>query len=224
MGVLGKFRPPEERPARAVESSRGRAAASRRRSNGLKDFLWLMPEASEGRLLDLGPVAQSTVAFFVDRGFRVSVEDVVQARAELDAELKSERRKDPSTEPPDPAAVVARFLDANLRFEPESFHGVLAWDILDFLETELLEPAVVRLYELLAPGGVLLAAFHDSAEIEPVHYRVCDTETVDLLPMPRPQTVRHVFQNREILALFSGFRSSRTYVGRDHLREALFLK
>jgi hypothetical protein len=224
MGVLGKLRPPEERKAGVVDSPRVATTVSQRRSNGLKDFLWLMPEAAEPRLLDLGPVAQSTISFFTDRGFRVSIEDLVRSRAEFDAEVESERRKNPPAEPPGPAALAARFLAANLRFEAEAFHGILAWDAFDFLETEMLEPLVARLYELVAPGGVLLAAFHDSAEVESVQYRVRDTETVDLVPSRHPQLIRRVFQNREILALFAGFRSSRTYVGRDHLREALFLK
>jgi hypothetical protein len=33
-----------------------------------------------------------------------------------------------------------------------------------------------------------------------------------------------VFQNREILDIFSEFRTSKTFVGRDQVREALFLK
>lgn len=224
MGVLGKLRLPDERPAGAAQSPRGATAAATRRSNGLKDFLWLMPEAEQGRLLDLGQVAQSTIEFFIDRGFNISVEDLVRSRAEFQLEIESERRKNPSAEPPDPAALAARFLMENLRFAPESFHGVLAWDVFDFLETEMLEPLAARLHELLAPGGVLLAAFHDSAEVNPVRYRVLDPETVGIVSAPQPRAIQHVFQNREILALFSGFRSSRTYVGRDHLREALFLK
>jgi hypothetical protein len=225
MGVLGKLRPPEERKAGVVESSRHVAmTTSQRRSNGLKDFLWLMPEAAEPRLLDLGSAAQSTISFFIDRGFNISIADLVRSHAEFESVVESERRKNPSDEPPDPAALAERFLAASLKFEAESFHGILAWDAFDFLENEMLEPLVARLYELLAPGGVLLAAFHDSAEVEPVQYRVRDTETVDLVPARYPQTIRRVFQNREILALFAGFRSSRTYVGRDHLREALFLK
>jgi hypothetical protein len=33
-----------------------------------------------------------------------------------------------------------------------------------------------------------------------------------------------IFQNREILDIFGKFRSSKTFVGRDQVREALFLK
>src|SRR5579884_2920757 len=161
MNVLGKLRLPEGRQAGPVDSPRLAAAPSQRRSNGLKDFLWLMPEAAEGRLLDLGPVAQSTVSFFIDRGFRVSIEDLGRSSDDFEAEIARERGNDPSAEPPDPSVLAAKFLERNLRFEPESFHGVLAWDIFDYLEAELLHPLAARLHELLAPGGVLLAAFHD---------------------------------------------------------------
>jgi hypothetical protein len=223
MDVLGKLRTSDERPGRSADSSR-LGAVSVRRSNGLKDFLWLMPEVEQGRLLDLGPVAQSTVMFFTDRGFRVTTEDVVRSWDDFEAGWKREHAGSDPAEPPDPAEIAAAFLESNLRFEPESFHGILAWDACDYLETELLAPLVARLHELVAPSGVLLAAFHDAMEVEPVNYRVRDNETVDLVPARRQQPIRRVFQNREILALFAGFRSSRTYVGRDHLREALFLK
>jgi hypothetical protein len=34
----------------------------------------------------------------------------------------------------------------------------------------------------------------------------------------------HVYQNREILNLFGRFHSSKTFVGRDQIREGLFIK
>ncbi|HVB33972.1 MAG TPA: class I SAM-dependent methyltransferase [Patescibacteria group bacterium] len=183
-----------------------------------------MPEQPQGRLLDLGPVAQSTVTFFTDRGFRVSTEDLVRGWTEWLAESEAERKRSGASEPPDPSPLATGFLAASIRFAPETFHGVLAWDAFDFLPPEMLDILASRLHELLVPGGVLLAVFHDAADIEPVHYRVRDNETVEMLPAMRAEKISRVFQNREILSLFSAFRSSRTYVGRDHLREALFLK
>jgi hypothetical protein len=224
MDVLGKLRSPDERSAGAAQATRAAAQPAVRHSNGLKDFLWLMPNEPPGRLLDLGPVSQATVSFFTERGFRVSTEDLIRCWDEFEAERKSRTEESGDAEPPDPAALAAEYLQANLLFEPESFQGILAWDVFDFLETELLEPLVARLHEMLVPGGVLLAAFHDATAADVFHYRVRDGETLELVPARRPQMVRRVFQNREILALFSGFRSSRTFVGRDHLREALFLK
>ncbi len=167
--------------------------------------------------------------------------------AEFESEQKSKPERSGSAEPPSPgqanrrgpapsgdrvspegerspAELAAAFLQQNLDFGLESFHGILAWDVFDFLEAELLGPLAARLYKVLAPGGVLLAAFHDSMEIEPMSFRVRDHETLDLVPARHRQPIRRALQNREILALFSEFRSSRTYVGRDHLREALFLK
>src|SRR5271155_707060 len=47
-------------------------------SNGLKEFLWLISDVPHGRVLDLGPVWQSTVSFFVDKGYRVSTEDLLR--------------------------------------------------------------------------------------------------------------------------------------------------
>lgn len=224
MSVLGRLRSSDERPTGAVESPREASAANSRRSNGLKDFLWLMPEVPQGRLLDLGPVAQSTVTFFTDRGFRVSTEDLVRSWTDWQAEREAERKASEQTEPLDLSLLVPEFLTASIQYEPETFHGILAWDVFDYLPNELLDPLAARLHALLASGGVLLAVFHDTAEIEPAYYRVHDNENVDLIPARQSPKVSRVFQNREILALFSGFRSSRTYVGRDHLREALFLR
>lgn len=224
MNVLGKLRSPEEQSAGAAQATRSAAQPVVRHSNGLKDFLWLMPNDPPGRVLDLGPVSQATVWFFTERGFRVSTEDLVHCWDEFEAGRESCAEESGDAEPPDPATLAAEYLRSNLLFEPESFQGILAWDVFDFLESGLLEPLVARLHEMLAPGGVLLAAFHDATATDVFHFRVRDGETLEMVPSRRPQSVRRVFQNREILALFSAFRSSRTFVGRDHLREALFLK
>lgn len=224
MSVLGRLRSPDERSAGPIQSSREVSNPNARRSNGLKDFLWLMPEQPRGRLLDLGPVAQSTVTFFTDRGFRISTEDLVRGWMEWQAHREAEHKANGSAEPADPSLLASEFLAASLRYDPETFHGILAWDVFDFLPSELLAPLAARLHSLLAAGGVLLAVFHDTAEIEPSNYRVRDSESVDMTRAVKSPKVAQIFQNREILSLFSGFRSSRTYVGRDHLREALFLK
>jgi hypothetical protein len=101
---------------------------------------------------------------------------------------------------------------------------VLAWDLLDYFDAELLPRAMERMYSLLQPSGIILAMFH-SRPAERFHrYRIVDTQTIEMLPAPTVAVHAHVFQNREILDLFGKFRSSKTFVGRDQLREALFLK
>src|SRR6266851_1069762 len=61
-------------PARAPDPRE-----STRVSNGLKEFLWNLDGLGRGTLLDLGPAWQTTLSFFIERGFRVSSEDILRA-------------------------------------------------------------------------------------------------------------------------------------------------
>src|SRR5271156_6538426 len=47
-------------------------------SNGLKELLWNLDGLGRGTLLDLGPAWQTTLSFFIERGFRVSSEDILR--------------------------------------------------------------------------------------------------------------------------------------------------
>src|SRR5579863_4319997 len=62
--VAGTNRPPEPQ-----ETTRG--------SNGLKEFLWNLDGLGRGTLLDLGPAWQTTLTFFIERGFRVTSDDIL---------------------------------------------------------------------------------------------------------------------------------------------------
>jgi hypothetical protein len=55
------------------------ASANMRVSNGLKEFLWLISDNGQGKILDLGAVFQSTVMFFIEKGFRLSTEDLLRS-------------------------------------------------------------------------------------------------------------------------------------------------
>jgi hypothetical protein len=53
---------------------------------------------------------------------------------------------------------------------------------------------------------------------------VLDAENLELVGANCSLTPQRVYQNREIQDMFSRFRSSKTYVGRDQVREGLFIK
>ncbi len=55
-------------------------------------------------------------------------------------------------------------------------------------------------------------------------YRVADSNTLQVLSTPPLCTAQKVFQNREIQDLFSRFRTMKSFVSRDQLRETLFIK
>ena len=234
MNWMAKARPAASSSSAGVAPSKPgpRAAAAPvsnnvRVSNGLKEFLWLISDVPQGRILDLGPVWQSTVSFFVDKGYRVSTEDLLRTWKDFLTTEEEGFRATPvgaDSQRISPSLLADKFLENALQYPERSFHGVLAWDLLDYFDTEVAPRLMARLSQVLHPGGAMLAMFH-SRPAERFHrYRVVDSQTVELLPAPTIAVHAHVFQNREILGLFGEFRSSKTFVGRDQVREGLFLK
>src|SRR5438128_11477016 len=67
---------------------------STRVSNGLKEFLWNLDGLGRGTLLDLGPGWQTTLSFFIERGFRVSSEDILRGWKALLMEEEARLRED----------------------------------------------------------------------------------------------------------------------------------
>lgn len=219
----------------AVPASTGVAVApaadgTARQSNGLKDFLWLTSDFRGGNLLDLGRVAQSTVNFFAERGFKVYTEDVLASWKDHMEQEEARLRKtaganSPEEEPEfNPAAITERFLKANLDYPHGTFHAVLLWDVLDYFETVQQPVVVERVAALLKPGGVVLGMFHSRRPEAFYRYRVVGAESIEMVSVPPLLAHAHVFQNRDLMNLFRGFRSSKTFVGRDQIREAVFLR
>ncbi|HYA97454.1 MAG TPA: class I SAM-dependent methyltransferase [Methylomirabilota bacterium] len=205
-----------------------KAAESSRTSNGLKEFLWNLDGLGHGKLLDLGPAWQTTLSFFIERGFRVSSEDLLRAWKEF---LQSEEQNlqmalGGSVEALDMTAEgrAARFLAGNLRYSPAWFDAILLWDVLDYLEPIVARRVVEQLTELLRPGGVVLAMFHSRRPEQFHRYRVADSMTLQMLPGTEGFQSQRIYQNREIQELFRVYRTMKSFVGRDQLREVLFIK
>jgi hypothetical protein len=196
-------------------------------SNGLKEFLWNLDGLGRGTLLDLGPAWQTTLSFFIERGFRVSSEDILHAwkgfLAEEELRLQEAGRNHDSVDMT-PNGRAARFLESNLQYSPSSFDAVLLWDLLDYLEPALGKQVITCLTDLLRPGGVVFAMFHSKKPEGFQRYRVADSNTLQVLSTPPLCPAQKVFQNREIQDLFSRFRTMKSFVGRDQLRETLFIK
>jgi hypothetical protein len=196
-----------------------------RGSNSLKDFLWHLNGIGRGNLLDLGPVWQSTVSFFIERGFKVSTEDVLTGWKQF----SQEEEKRQSTLPADAERVtraeLARvFLETSLQYAPGSFDAVLAWDVLDYLEDDTMKLVAERLRSVVREGGVILAMFHSKRPQQFQRYRILDEKTLEMVSSSSIFPMARVFQNREISDLFARFHTSKTYLGRDQLREGLFVK
>jgi hypothetical protein len=196
-------------------------------SNGLKEFLWNLDGLGRGTLLDLGPAWQTTLNFFIERGFRVTSDDILRDWADFhQGELAS--RKEAST-PEEyaertPEAMGKRFLEQNLQYGTGAFDALLLWDSLDYLEPALVKQLVPYLTEMIRPGGVVLGMFHSKKPEGFQRYRVMDTNTLQVLHTKAILPAQKPLQNREIQELFGRFRTMKSFVGRDQLRESLFIK
>jgi SAM-dependent methyltransferase len=215
-------------PMSAVGAGRApESPESTRVSNGLKEFLWNLDGLGRGTLLDLGPAWQTTLTFFIERGFRVSSEDILrgwkaflieeEARLRNDAEAREKLDMTPN-------GRATRFMAENLQYPRASFDAVLLWDLLDYLEPMLVKQIVANLTELLRPGGVILAMFHSKKPEGFQRYRVADSHTLQVISSAVICPAQKVYQNREIQDLFARYRTTKSFVGRDQLRETLFIK
>ena len=177
--------------------------------------------------MDLGAVSQATVTYFIERNFKVYTEDLLAAWGAF-LEQDSQRAATPvaGSDQPDtsPAARAERFLGSNLRYPADSFDAVLLWDVLDYMDREAAQRFLLRITSMIREGGAVLAIFHTRPPEQFQRYRVLDACNLQLVPVPTLVQPRHVYNNREIQELFEKFRTSKTFVGRDQLREGVFVK
>jgi len=216
VAAVGTNRPPEPQ-----ETTRG--------SNGLKEFLWNLDGLGRGTLLDLGPAWQTTLTFFIERGFRVTSDDILRDWSQFlaEEEVKAKAKENVTAEDyaeRAPEARAKRFLEENLQYPTASFDALLLWDVLDYLEPSLAKLMIAQLTDLLRPGGVVFAMFHSKKPAGFQRYRVADTTTLQVLSAKTIFPAQKVYQNREIQDLFGRFRTMKSFVGRDQLRETLFIK
>lgn len=196
-------------------------------SNGLKQLLWNLDGLGRGTLLDLGPAWQTTLSFFIERGFRVSSEDILRGwKAFLDEEEGRLRQDGSLRDSLDmtPHGRARRFLEGSLQYPKGSFDAILLWDILDYLEPTLAKELVAGLTELLRGGGAVFAMFHSKKPDSFQRYRVADSNTLQVVSSVVICPAQKVYQNREIQDLFLRYRTVKSFVGRDQLRETLFIK
>lgn len=214
-------------PIAAVGSPRmPEAPGTTRISNGLKELLWNLDGLGRGTLLDLGPASQTTLSFFIERGFRVSSEDILREWKDFLAEEEKRLKEADPTDNLDMTATgrANRFLAENFQYPRATFDAVLMWDLLDYLEPALAKQTVINLTELLRPGGAVFALFHSKKPEGFQRYRIADSSSLQIVASPVLCPAQKAYQNREIQDLFSRFRTVKSFVSRDQLRETLFIK
>jgi len=185
--------------AGSPSATSGVAPRGGRQSNGLKEFLWQLEGIGHGHLLDLGPARQTTITFFIERGFKVYTEDLLATwQYFLEEDLLQAKKLPAGADKSEmtPEARAKRFLDTTLLYPNDTFDAVLLWDTMDYLDSDLMTKLAARITSLVRDGGVVFAMFHQRKPIIFHRYRVLDAQSLELIPASCPFQPQRVFQNR----------------------------
>ena len=130
----------------AVELGLGTGEA---RISGSLDWLWARLRDKPGpRVLDCGPVRESTVNVLVERGAKLYVADLLSLVRRTNGSLWDYTGKVPLFR-------TDRLLSELPMIPPGSLSIALCWQLLDLLPREALVDVVHRIYSYLEPSGVL---------------------------------------------------------------------
>lgn len=217
-GILrGAGRLPPAAPVSGIPSDRPRAAMAQPAadraaypSQNLKRLVSLLASADRPQLLDIGRLSDRNIEWFINKGFRVFVDDQFRCLPPP-APVKGAK-----TPPPPPPAL------APLAYPDERFDVVVAWDLYDYLVPSQAQAFTADLRRILKPRGLLLAFFHfdRKAAARHIRYRVLQEDRLEYLPVTAPQN-RRVYENNEIQALFSEFDFVNSCFLANQVREIL---
>ncbi|MEO8736226.1 MAG: class I SAM-dependent methyltransferase [Edaphobacter sp.] len=186
-----------------------------RHSSGWKELLKHLSTQESLRVLDIGPTSSTNINYITSLGHSIYMANLVEEAAKPEWIVPGEQGE-PS------GFNVDGFLAANLNFSGRIFDVVILWDTADYLPEPLLSPVFARIHEVLQPGGLMLAFFHATAAPDTSFNRYHLTDT-DAIEMQRAGNypLLHIYSNRKIENMLSGFSNYRFFLAKDSLREVI---
>ena len=176
-------------------------------SNVIRLFIDGLERQQEGQVLDIGPVCSENINFLAQHVMRLYVCDMF-------LQLDQERRKDL------PISSLWQHLD----YPPQSFDGILLWDLIDHLEDREVNRIVELCLKMLRPGGLLMVFVPGEQAAQTVinSFVIGDGFRLDLRPQPHLDLPFHMRQNREVLSLLAPFTLVKSFIYHNGLRQFLF--
>jgi hypothetical protein len=191
-----------------------------RHSSGWGQLLDRMRSEESLRVLDIGPTSSTNINFITGLGHSIYLANLVEDAAKREWIVAQE---DGSAGQFD----VERFLAAHLNFSGRGFDLVLFWDTADYLPEELLVPVLARIHEVMAPGGQLLALFHQATgrsrpgeKVDFCRYHLTDTNKLDVQRAGEYPLLNN-YTNRQIERLLESFKGFHFFLGKDNVREVV---
>jgi len=175
-------------------------------SRMLKMYFENLYRSSTAQVLDLGPVCQENIIYFAQRVQRFHVCD-------LFLRLNRNRRKGLSTQK----------VRDDLDYAPGSFDGINLWDFIDHLKADEIGRLVNRCQILLKPGGMMTVTSFEKQWAPPQTHAfiIKDGYQVTFRLQDHLDLPRHYHSNRIMTAVFSEFRTVKSFIYRNGVREFL---
>jgi hypothetical protein len=185
-------------------------------TKALRKFLATLGTRDAPVLLDLGPVVGSNLNFFGESlGCKVFIEDLY---ADIERHMRAGK-----------GAELPAFLDTRLTQPAGSVDGILAWDLIDYLDVAAAQALANALTRIMRVDAALLGFFNATPpkSDQPPRYTkfiVMDETSLRHRPYVATRGRQRVLQNRDIIKLFEGLRVSDSFLLQTNLREILFRK
>lgn len=178
-------------------------------SNVLQLFIEGLDGHPTAQVLDLGPVCQENIRFFARRVKRLYVCDMF---------IRLERCLGKG----DPVDRIWHELD----YPPESFDGILIWELADRLDDGEVRALVKLCYTMLKPGGmaVVLVLGGQSARLGVNSFVIGQDFKVRLRSQYHLQLPIRSRQNRDILAMMTPLKPAKSFICRLGFMEFLFIR
>jgi cyclopropane fatty-acyl-phospholipid synthase-like methyltransferase len=176
-------------------------------SNALKLFMKHLDQQPQSRLLDVGPVCQENIRFFARR---VSKHYVCDMFIRLDRNIRKG----------DSVYKIWNELD----YHPESFDGILVWELADRLDEQGVNRLVTLCHSMLKPGGmaVIMVMGDQVASSETRSFVVGQNYRIYLRPQPHLELPLRGRQNRDVLSMMAPFIPAKSFICRPGFMEFLF--
>jgi len=176
-------------------------------SNVIRLFIDGLERQQKGQVLDIGPVCSENINFLAQHVMRLYICDMF-------LQFDQERRKD----------LPISHLWQHLDYPPQSFDGILLWDLIDHLEDREVNRIVELCLKMLRPGGLLMVFVPGEQATQTVinSFVIGEGFRLDLRPQPHLDLPFHMRQNRKVLSLLAPFTLVKSFIYHTGLRQFLF--
>jgi SAM-dependent methyltransferase len=199
------------------------AARTSRHSSGWVQLAKHLGAKESLRILDIGPTSAGNINFITNLGHSIYMANLVEDAARPEYQLKEEE------EGPSAGKIsydIPRYLNDNLNFAGRTFDVVTLWDTADYLPAPLVSPVIDRIYDVLQPGGQLLAFFHSKMIGDDTSFSRYHLTSTDQIEMQRiaVHPILQTYTNRQVETLFKRYASFKFFLAKDTLREVIVIR